>query len=39
MYGHCAQDSFDRTYSPVISTSTRLRRRPSRLPGQPFRLA
>jgi hypothetical protein len=28
-----------RHYSPIILTNTRLCRRPSRLPGQPFRLA
>jgi hypothetical protein len=35
----CAQDSSDGDYSPMILTNTRFRRRPSRLPGQPFRLA
>ena len=29
----------DNDYSPMILTNTRLRRRPSRLTGQPFRLA
>ena len=29
----------DGDYSPIILTNTRFRRRPSRLPGQPFRLA
>jgi hypothetical protein len=33
------QDSSERTYSPMILTNTRFRRRPSRLTGQPFRLA
>jgi hypothetical protein len=33
------QDSSESPYSPMILTSTRFRRRPSRLPGQPFRLA
>jgi hypothetical protein len=36
---HYAHDSSERTYSPMILTNTRFRRRPSRLPGQPFRLA
>ena len=36
---HCTQDSSDRAYSPMIFTNTRFRRRPSRLQGQPFRLA
>ena len=41
-----AHDSSERTYSPIIPreclrllTNTRFRRRPSRLTGQPFRLA
>ena len=34
-----AQDGSERTYSPIILTNTRFRRRPSRLAGQPFRLA
>jgi hypothetical protein len=36
---HYAQGTSKRTYSPMILTNTRFRRRPSRLPGQPFRLA
>jgi len=33
------QDSSEHTYSPMILTNTRFLRRPSRLAGQPFRLA
>ena len=36
---HYAHDSTEHFYSPMILTKTRFRRRPSRLPGQPFRLA
>ena len=36
---HCAQSSSERTYSLIVLTNTRFRRRPSRLPGQPFCLA
>jgi len=36
---YCFQDSSERPYSPMILTNTRFRRRPSRLTGQPFRLA
>ena len=39
VWGRLAQDSFEHPYSPMMLTSTRLRRRPSRLTGQPFRLA
>ena len=36
---HYAHDSSERIYSPMILTNTRFHRRPSRLPGQPVRLA
>jgi hypothetical protein len=36
---HYAQESSEPSYSPMILTSTRFRRRPPRLPGQPFHLA
>ena len=35
---HYAQDSSERTYSPMILTNTCFRRRPSRLKGQPLGL-
>jgi hypothetical protein len=36
---HYAQGSSGCTHSPIVLTNTRFRRRPSRLAGQPFRLA
>jgi hypothetical protein len=36
---HNCQDSAERAYSPMLLINARFRRRPWRLPGQPFRLA